>query len=141
MASIIYRAMIPINPKTKKNNQQIRYKKEIRRYGSRSVQKQTPFISQSDAYKQYEKDAGWFLTKIHEPIDIPVNVRCIFYRDSAHRCDLTNLLEAIDDILVKFGILKDDDFKILAGHDGSRVFIDRDNPRTEIFIELMEFER
>ncbi len=141
MASIIYRAMIPINPKTKKNNQQIRYKKEIRRYGSRSVQKQTPFISQSDAYKQYEKDAGWFLTKINEPISVPVNVRCIFYRDSEQRCDLTNLLEAIDDILVKYGILKDDNFKILAGHDGSRVFIDRDNPRTEIYIELMEFER
>lgn len=141
MTSIIYRAMIPINPKTKKNNQQIRYKKEIRRYGSRSVQKQTPFISQSDAYKQYENDSGWFLTKIHEPISVPVNVRCIFYRDSAQRCDLTNLLEAIDDILVKYGILKDDDFKILAGHDGSRVYVDRENPRTEIYIELMEFER
>lgn len=75
---------------------------------------------------------------LKSPINVPVNVRCIFYRDSARRCDLTNLLEAVDDILVKYKVLADDNFKIIAGHDGSRVYIDRDNPRTEIYIEAME---
>lgn len=72
------------------------------------------------------------------PINYPVNVKCIYYRDSLRRCDLSNLHEATDDILVHYGILKDDNFKIVAGHDGSRVKVDRENPRTEIFITKME---
>lgn len=122
---IVYEAMIPLNPKTKKNHQKI------------ITIKGRPMIVQSDAYREYEKDAGWFLKKPIEPISEPVNVKCIFYRDSARRCDLTNLLEAIDDILVKYGILKDDDFKILSSHDGSRVYIDREKPRTEIEISTL----
>lgn len=119
----IYEAMIPIEPKTKKNHQKI-------------IQvKGKPIIVQSDAYRQYEKDAGWFLKRLREPITEPVNIRCLFYRKTARRVDLTNLLEAIDDILVKYKIIADDDFKILAGHDGSRVLIDREKPRTEIYIE------
>jgi Holliday junction resolvase RusA-like endonuclease len=92
-------------------------------------------IVQSDEYKQYERNAGWFLKKTSKPIDVPVQVKCIFYRDSNRRCDLTNLLEAIDDILVHYGILADDNFSIIYSHDGSRVFVDKENPRTEIVIE------
>lgn len=33
--------------------------------------------------------------------------------------------------------VKDDTFTILAGHDGSRVLVDKDNPRTEIEITRM----
>lgn len=122
---ILYQTMIPLNPKTKKNNQQILYNSKTKK----------PFIQQNTAYKHYEKDSGWFVKWHKPPIDKPVNVKCLFYRKDAIRCDLTNLLEAIDDILVKHGVLKDDNFKIIAGHDGSRVFIDRENPRTEIVIE------
>ena len=123
---IIYKCLIPLNPKTKKNHQEILYKNTGRG--------RVPFISQSKVYKQYERDAGWFLKKPALPISEPVNVKCIFYRDSERRCDLTNLLEAIDDILVKYGILADDNFKIIVSHDGSRVFVDKANPRTEIEI-------
>ena len=123
--AILYQAMIPLNPKTKKNNQKI-----IRNHRTGAY-----MIVQSDAYKQYEKDAGWFLKPLHSPICVPVNVKCIFYRDSERRCDLTNLLEAIDDILVHWHILADDNFKIIVSHDGSRVYIDKEKPRTEIVIE------
>jgi len=92
-------------------------------------------VIQSEIYKQYEKEAGWFLKKPPVPISSPVNVKCLFYRDSERRVDLTNLLEAVDDILVKYKILADDNFKIISGHDGSRVYIDRKHPRTEIVIE------
>lgn len=93
-------------------------------------------IVQNDRYKQYEKESGWFLLgRPLEPISQPVNIKCIFYRDSDRRCDLTNLLEAIDDILVHYGIIADDNFHIIYSHDGSRVFVDRKNPRTEIVIE------
>lgn len=95
-------------------------------------------IMQNEAYKQYEREAGWFLKKTDKPINVPVQVKCLFYRDSARRVDLVNLLECICDVLVKYGILEDDNCKIIVGHDGSRVYVDRENPRTEIYIETME---
>ena len=123
---VLYRAIIPLNPKTKKNNQKI-----IRNPRTKAL-----MIVQNDRYKQYEKESGWFLLgRPSEPISQPVNIKCIFYRDSDRRCDLTNLLEAIDDILVHYGIIADDNFHIIYSHDGSRVFVDRKNPRTEIVIE------
>ena len=125
---ILYQAMIPLNPKTKKNNQQILINGKTGK----------PFVAQNAKYKIYEQDAGWFLKKIPEPISEPVNVKCIFYRDSRRRVDLTNLLEAIDDILVHYKILKDDNFEIIVSHDGSRVLVDSERPRTEIEISLVE---
>ena len=121
---ILYQCLVPLNPRAKKNNQKIIWN---RRTG-------TPAVVQNDIYKQYEKDCGWFLKAPEKPIVGPVNIKCVFYRDSARRCDLTNLLEAIDDILVKYKIIQDDCFNILAAHDGSRVYVDRQNPRTEITI-------
>lgn len=121
---ILYQAMIPLNPKTKKNNQQILINGKTGK----------PFVAQNARYKLYEQDVGWFLKKIPEPISEPVNVKCIFYRDSRRRVDLTNLLEAIDDILVHYKILKDDNFEIIISHDGSRVLVDSERPRTEIEI-------
>lgn len=123
--AILYEAMIPLNPRTKKNSQQIVINKKTGR----------PFIMQDSKYKEYEKNAGWFLKKLPKPINEPVNVKCVFYRETRIRCDLTNLLEAVDDILVSCGVLADDNFNIIVGHDGSRVYIDKENPRTEITIE------
>lgn len=125
---ILYQAMIPLNPKTKKNNQQILINGKTGK----------PFVAQNARYKLYEQDVGWFLKKIPEPISEPVNVKCTFYRDSRRRVDLTNLLEAIDDILVHYKILKDDNFEIIVSHDGSRVLVDSERPRTEIEISLVE---
>lgn len=64
----------------------------------------------------------------------PVNVRCLFYMKTRRKVDLTNLLEAADDVLVKYHVLVDDNSQIVAGHDGSRVYYDKDNPRIEIDI-------
>ncbi len=128
MPEILYQSLVPLNPSSKKNHQRIVINSRTGR----------PMILQSEVYKEYEHNAGWFLKRPDKPIDYAVNVKCVFYRDSARRCDLTNLLEAIDDILVKYRILADDNFKIIQSHDGSRVFIDKDRPRTEITIERAE---
>ena len=48
--------------------------------------------------------------------------------------DGLNLLATIDDLLVSAGILADDNSRIVAGHDGSRVLYDPINPRVEITI-------
>lgn len=136
---ILYQATIPLNPRTKKNGQEIMFNSKLKNgffkktaYGLKYVG--VPFVSQNDRYKQYEIDSGWFLKKIPQPINEPVTVKCTFYRKDNIRCDLTNLLEAIDDILVKYKILADDNFNVIASHDGSRVLIDKNNPRTEIEI-------
>ena len=96
-----------------------------------------PFIMPSKQYKQYEKDAMNFIPKGTEAIDYPVNVKCLFFMPTRRKVDLTNLLEAIDDIMVRAGILQDDHSGIVAGHDGSRVLYDKENPRTEVEIEIL----
>lgn len=72
------------------------------------------------------------------PIDRPVTVKYLFYLPDRRRRDLTNLQEAADDILVAYGILADDCYRIVASHDGSRCLVDRDSPRTEIWITEVE---
>ena len=54
------------------------------------------------------------------------------------KVDLTNLQEAADDMLVHFKVLEDDNMTIVAGHDGSRVRYDKENPRIEITITKMK---
>lgn len=121
---------IPIEPTTKKNHQQIL---KNRTTGKR-------FVSPSTQYKRYEQQAIWFVprAKSGKPIDIPVSVKCLFYMSTLRPCDLTNLLESIDDILVAAGLIEDDNYTIINNHDGSRVFYDKENPRTEVEIEVVE---
>lgn len=119
--------VIPIVPRTKKNSQQI------------ITVKGRPMIIPSKAYKQYEKDSGYFLTHV-EPFLGACNVKCLYYMPTRRAVDLVNLQEATLDILVKYGILIDDNSKIVKSMDGSRVFYDKENPRTEIEITEVEDE-
>ena len=52
--------------------------------------------------------------------------------------DIANYVEAIQDILVKYEILKDDNHNIVTSLDGTRMYIDKLNPRVEIEITKME---
>lgn len=123
VAEVKYTIKLP--PVTKKNSQQILMNKSTGR----------PFIMPSAKYKQYERDAVWFLKpRPLRPIECAVNVKCEFYMPNRRRTDLNNLLEAVTDLLVHAGILADDHYGIVVSHDGSRCYIDRDNPRTEITI-------
>ena len=73
-----------------------------------------------------------------DPINTRCNVCALYYMPTHRRVDLLNLLEATLDILVDAGILEDDNSNIVAGHDGSRVLYDKENPRTEITITELE---
>lgn len=115
---------VPLTPVSKKNSQQIVQNRVTGR----------PFIMPSKKYKEYEKAAMWFIPRLQQPINYPVNVKCLFYMPTKRKCDLTNMIEAIDDIMVKAGLLEDDNYSIVAGHDGSRVLYDKENPRTEVYI-------
>ena len=118
---------IPGNPVTKKNHQRI-----LKTRDGRS------FVAPSAQYKEYEENAGWFIPALD--ISAPVNVKCLYFMETLRRVDLVNLLEATMDCLVKYGCLKDDDSKIVKSHDGSRVLLDRENPRVEITITRVEDE-
>ena len=113
---------IPLAPISKKNSQRIMV--------NRATGK--PFIMPSAQYKQYERDAAYFIP--FGNINEPVNVKCLFYMPTRRKVDLTNLLEAIDDVMVKAGLLADDNSEIVQSHDGSRVLYDKKRPRTEIII-------
>lgn len=123
---LIWSGTIDGTPITKKNSQQIR----------RNSRTGRPFISQSSRYQDFETAALWQLkgSEPDEPICVPVRVEEVFFVPDKRRRDLTNLEEAVDDILVAAGVLKDDCWAILDNHDGSHVQIDKDNPRVEIKI-------
>lgn len=94
-----------------------------------------PFIMPSQSYKQYETDSIWQIPPWAKlEIDQPVNLKCVYYMPTERRVDLVNLLEATCDMLVKGRVLMDDNSKIVAAHDGSRVLKDKERPRTEIEI-------
>ena len=90
----------------------------------------------SKQYRQYEKDCAVFMPKA-EGINEPVNVKAVYYMPTRRRVDLCNLHEALCDILVHYRIVEDDNCKIIATMDGSRVEYDKENPRTEVTIERL----
>lgn len=124
---------LPIKPVTKKNNGQI------------ITIGNTPRLIPSKQYRQFEKDCLPYLIRVKlqtGEITYPINMKCTFYMDVRRRVDLPNLLNAVDDAMVKSGLIVDDNRDIVAGHDGSRVFHDKDNPRIEIEItKLMDYQQ
>lgn len=75
-----------------------------------------------------------------EKIDYRVNIKAWYYMPTRRRVDITNLHEALHDILVKYGVIADDNCKIVFSTDGSRVLYDKNNPRTEVEITEVDEE-
>ena len=113
------------NPITKKNSMR------IVRMGQYSK------IIPSVAYMNYKEMVFYQIGGQYkdEPINTPVNVKCVYYMKTRRKVDLLNLMSATLDLLVDLGILEDDNSRIVKGHDGSRVYYDKENPRVEITIE------
>ena len=120
------------DPRTKKNSLMIAGKGR-RCPACGKLEKQ--WVRQSKAHDAFAEAAKWQLRPVPtEPISSLVNVRCLFYMKTRRIVDGLNLLATIDDLLVSAGILADDNSRIVAGHDGSRVLYDPINPRVEITI-------
>lgn len=111
---------IPLPPVTKKN------------HGRLVMAGGKPRLLPSAQFERYQEAAGWYLEPLG--IDGPVNVACRFYMPTRRIVDLVGLLQAVDDVLVHYGVLKDDNSRIVASHDGSQVLLDKEHPRTEIEI-------
>ena len=120
---------LPIRPVTKKNNGRI------------VMRGNYPILLPSEQYLKFERESLPYFIHVKNTagvINYPVNCECIFYMDARRRVDLANLLNAVDDAMVKSGLIIDDNRDIIAGHDGSRVLHDKANPRIEITILEMQ---
>lgn len=115
---------IPIIPRGKKNSQNIVFNKKTGK----------SMIIQGEKYREFEKLCKLYIPKLENPIDYPINLKCVFYVNDKRRRDIANYIEAIQDILVKYEVLLDDNYNIVASLDGCQMLIDKENPRTEIII-------
>ena len=94
-----------------------------------------PILIPSKQYKNFENECLKVIPNIYKKrIDYPVNIKAVFYMESKRRVDLTNLLSALDDMLVKAEVIYDDCRDIVASHDGSCVYWDKESPRIEVEI-------
>lgn len=120
---------IPMLCRSKKNSQKIVINQRTKR----------PMILQSDLYKQFENDCGYILNKYSNlKIDYPINLKCIFVVPDKRKRDIVNLLNAIQDILVKYNVLEDDNYNIVAGVDGSRILYEKGVEKTIIEIKRID---
>lgn len=118
-----------------------------------------PMILPSKDYQRYEKEAllqlglrrmkdrasgkkKTILLPGCEPpprIDGPVSVKVLYWLPTNRRPDLLNLLQATADILEAAGIIAND--RDIVSFDGSRIMGKSHQPRAEIEIERVEFQR
>ena len=118
----IFEATILGNPMVKKNSQKVAIR------GRRPIKYNTP---QYTAWHKTAVTQLWQYKDRPRGLDEPLILKCLFYMQTNRRVDLSALYEGIQDILVEIGVIEDDYFKIIIGHDGSRVLVDPKNPRLE----------
>lgn len=115
---------IPMMCRPKKNSQQI----IVNKYTGKRA------IIQGERYLEFEKNCRFFLNRYKYKIDFPINLKCTFYVSDKRKRDIVNLLNAIQDILVKYEVLADDNYNIVASVDGSRIIYEKG--REETIIEI-----
>ena len=138
---------IPVEARPKKNSPRILWKKadkpfqiKFGKYVACEIGYR-PMIIPSEGNEEFEAAVIPYLYEVKKTtgvINYPINVKAVYYRSSKHRIDLSNLHEALHDAMTKSGLILDDNRDIIAGHDGSRVYFDKFNPRIEITIEEMK---
>ena len=90
MTDLLWCATLKGAPRTKKNHQQIRKTLSGRR-----------FVAPSKEFLLYQEKCLWQIRTPCRAISESVNVKAVYYMPDHRRVDLTNLLEATDDILVR----------------------------------------
>lgn len=116
--------MLPGAPRTKKNSA------NILMAGKRKI------VKPSEAWLAWRDDVRrWYLQQpaaFRRPFPLPVahyNIAALFYRD-ANRGDSTGYYQGVADVLQELKIITND--VQLVQWDGSRLYVDKANPRVEI---------
>lgn len=120
---------IPLLCRSKKNSQQVIINPKTHK----------PMIIQSKLYLEFERNCGLFLRKYKSNINYPINIKMTFYVPNKRKRDLTNLENAIADILVKYNVIEDDNYEIIQSWDGSRIIYEKG--REETVIEITKIEK
>lgn len=115
---------IPLLTRSKKNSQQMIFNPRTKK----------PMIIQSKLYLEFEKECKNYLWEHQYNIDYPINLKCTFYVGDRRKRDLTNLENAIADVLVKYHVIEDDNYNIIQSWDGSRILYEKG--REETIIEI-----
>ena len=119
------------NPVTKKNSQRL-----VTIGGH-------PRILQSKRFLEYQAsclEQIRYMYRDLQPVREGSTMVCVYHRQDNRRCDLSNLMEATQDILVEAGVLPDDGHKYLRRIVAQWGEIDKANPRVEITIVTVEGE-
>ena len=131
------RFTIPVEPRTKKNHGNITC---MFCKNSKKPCRKIPVLHPSKQYQKYEKDCRPFIPHpSFAPITGQVNVKATFFMGTRRKVDLVNLMQALLDIMVKYGLIEDDNSRVVVSIDGSRVAYDKERPRTEV--EIIEIEK
>jgi Holliday junction resolvase RusA-like endonuclease len=92
--------------------------------------------SPSKAYKAYEEAAGWLFREQHvagKQISYPVRLSAMFWLDkNITQIDLVGLVQALQDAMVTYGVIADDNRGIIAELADIRAGVDKADPRTEV---------
>ena len=113
-------------PRTKKTSQRIMRSRSGGSFIAQSEQHNAWAESailqmRGQAMRQRPRSAG--------PMEIPVNLHALVYRDR-NVGDLGNYLAAICDALERADVVAND--RLIGGFDGSRLLVDAKNPRIEL---------
>lgn len=130
--------VIPLDTRTKKNHQTIAGSgPKCPLCGKRKKQ----FVRQGHANTEYTAQAAQYLNpKPPKPLSGPVWLQYNVYMKTRRRVDDLNLYASLDDLLVKEGILSDDNISVIRCRNGSFVTYDKAAPRAEIRIYEAEEE-
>ena len=119
---------IPLLARPKKNSQNIIYNPKTKK----------PMIIQNQRYQNFERECGYFLKKYKMNINTPINLKCEFYVPDLRKRDIVNLLNGIQDVLVKYKVIEDDNYNIVRSVDGSRIIYKKGVEK--IIIEISEIK-
>lgn len=67
-------------------------------------------------------------------LDKPLKVVYKFRFPDRIKTDLSNKLESINDLLVRYGVFADDNHQILTCIEATSMWVDKENPRCELEI-------
>jgi Holliday junction resolvase RusA-like endonuclease len=88
--------------------------------------------------KRWQKDVGLQLMQFRRYKFVePVSIMYKFYVQDNRRRDIDNMIASINDALVKQEIIPDDSWQCLT-ISGAEAEIDKENPRAELWIDVIE---
>ena len=125
-------------PSKQYNNDRPSTKRENTQQKNSKVRTGKHLVS-SKAYQERENEQLKSLLAQIRPLKLSrdLHIDYTFYMPDARKTDLSNKVESINDLLVKYWLLEDDNRNIINELNIRCGGIDKENPRCEIQIKLM----